>query len=111
MPFWMRGVTIWERSSRTALISTPTHSSGYGLNPPIGNSDIGFQHRVSSFDTVDVFLQYDVNGTSVFDKDLAVTLNVTNLFDKNPPYYNQDPGFTNGFTLGRFIQIGVRKGL
>lgn len=44
---------------------------------------------------------------SALEKDLSVRLNVTNLSDKKPPYYNQDAGFTNGFTLGRFMQIGI----
>jgi iron complex outermembrane receptor protein len=38
-----------------------------------------------------------------------LTLNVSNLFNQDPPFYNADPGYANGSTLGRLIQFGIRK--
>jgi iron complex outermembrane receptor protein len=94
------GAKVRNLTASTSL----THSSGYDLDPAIG-----FQTHVGSFDTVDLFFQYDLDGTGMWDKDLSFTLNVSNLFDKDPPFFNQDPGYANGFTLGRLIQIGARK--
>jgi hypothetical protein len=28
---------------------------------------------------------------------------------EDPPFFNQDPGYTNGFTIGRLIQLGISK--
>lgn len=82
---------------------TWTHSAGYKLNPAVAT-----QTKVDAFDTVDVFMGYDFKGEGL-SKDLSVSVNVANLFNQDPPFYNQDPGFTNGSTLGRLVQVGVSK--
>ncbi|MEO6091710.1 MAG: TonB-dependent receptor [Novosphingobium sp.] len=71
------------------------------------------QDRVKSFNTVNLFFKYDVPGDSFLLRDLEFTLNVNNVLDTDPPLYrninNPQPGYTNGFTLGRLIQFGVSK--
>lgn len=83
--------------------ATLTHSAGYDILPAVGT-----QTKVDAFDTVDLFFAYDL-GQSGWLEDTSLTLNVGNLFDEDPSFYNQDPGYTNGSTLGRFVQIGIRK--
>lgn len=90
------------------------HLGGYSIDPDIVNARFGTQTSVDSFDTVDLFLQYDVKGEALLE-DLAFTLNVENLFNEDPPFYSGPSaigslsGFTNGSTLGRLISLGVRK--
>lgn len=99
------GATIGEFNSRLSW----NHNSGYSLSTPAAGIAGPPQTEVDAFDTVDLFLSYD------FPQDLQLTFNVTNVFDEDPPFYNQTQtlssasGFTNGSTLGRFFQIGLRK--
>ena len=83
------------------------HSQGYDLFPAVGS-----QTHVNSFNTVDLFFSYDFEGTGVL-KDLSLTLNVNNVFDQDPPFYNANNSFNNGYangsTLGRLVQFGIRK--
>jgi iron complex outermembrane receptor protein len=94
--------------------ATWKHTNGYDLGTPLTTARFGTQDHVGSFNTVDLFFQYDVNGEELF-KDLSFTLNVENAFDEDPPFYNSTggvglfPGFTNGSTLGRTFLLGVRK--
>lgn len=82
------------------------YSDGYAVLP---TSSL-HQSKVGSFQTVDLFLLYDMPGTGWQDG-LQLTLNVKNVFDRDPPVWRMDGdgGFTNGFTLGRMFQLGVRK--
>lgn len=84
------------------------HSGGYDLLPNLVSAKYGVQDHVKSFNTVNLLLQYSANGEGLA-KDLTFTLNANNLFDQDPPFFNQDNGYTNGSTLGRFVQLGVRK--
>lgn len=83
--------------------ATWTHRAGYDANPNIGTQD-----RVDGFDTIDLFLGYEVEGTGLLS-DLSFTLTAINLFDQDPPFYNLDPGYINGSTPGRVVQLGVSK--
>lgn len=80
-----------------------SHSAGYYINPAIGS-----QNHVSNFDVVDLYLAYSLSGPGLA-KGLQVTAFLGNVFNKIPPYYNADPGYTNGSTLGRIAQVGIRK--
>lgn len=62
----------------------------------------------SCLQIVDLFFSYDFKSEGAL-KDVSLTLNLNNVFDADPPFYNQDNGFTNGTTLGRFAQIGLTK--
>ena len=106
------GATVGGLTGRVTF----NHREGYDLNPAVGGAASRFplQTKVDSFNTVDLFLDYDVKGEGLF-KDLSFTLNVNNLLDQDPPFYN-DPspifdaaGYTNGSTYGRYVQFGVRK--
>jgi iron complex outermembrane receptor protein len=79
------------------------HSGGYGLSPAVNG-----QGHVKSYNTVDLFFAYDLKGDGLA-RNLSLTLNVSNLFNQDPPFYNADPGYANGSTLGRLIQFGIRK--
>jgi iron complex outermembrane recepter protein len=92
------------------------HREGSTLKLPVGatNSGAPQQTHVASYDVVNLFFKYDVNGAGLL-KDLSFTLNVDNVLDRDPPHYEQQSitlynmGFTNGNTLGRFVQLGVSK--
>ncbi len=82
---------------------TLNHSGGYDLNPTLPP-----QTTVDAFNTVDLFLSYDVGGAGL-TKDLQLTAYVGNLFDSDPPSYNAFPGYANGATVGRVVQLGLTK--
>ncbi|MET0180825.1 MAG: TonB-dependent receptor [Novosphingobium sp.] len=71
------------------------------------------QDRVGAFNTVNLFFKYSVPGDSFLLRDLEFTLNINNVFDEDPPIFrsinNSQPGYANGFTLGRLVQFGISK--
>lgn len=107
--------------------ATLNHSAGYAVvrcdpttTPVCNPSATGIptasglpQDRVGAFNTVNLFFKYAVPGDSALLKDLELTLNVNNVFDQDPPLFtsigNSQPGYGNGFTLGRIIQFGITK--
>ncbi|HEX7856295.1 MAG TPA: TonB-dependent receptor [Sphingobium sp.] len=88
--------------------ATLSHSAGYNLSTPLISAAFGTQTKVGAFNPVDLFFAYDVAGEGVF-KDLSFTLNINNIANEDPPFYNLGTGTTNGTTLGRLVQFGVRK--
>lgn len=86
---------------------TLNHTSGFDVE----RSATLPQDHVGDFNTVNVFLKYTVPGESMLLKDLSFTLNVNNVFDQDPPLYKLSTGngYTNGFTLGRLVMLGVSK--
>ena len=91
------------------------HTEGYDLNPPVTTAQFGSQTHVGSFDTVDLFFQYDLGKRGFLDG-LSLTLNVENVLDEEPPFYNGSDfaslsGYANGSTLGRLALLGVRMNL
>ncbi|WP_319937500.1 TonB-dependent receptor plug domain-containing protein [Sphingomonas cannabina] len=89
------GGKVGDLIGRAAL----NHRSGFPLLGVLP------QTRVSSFDTVDLFLGYDLGKVM---KDTMLTVNVDNVFDEDPPYLNNATGYTNGSTLGRLVSFGIR---
>jgi iron complex outermembrane recepter protein len=93
-------------------LASLNHRGGYDLNPAIpATTRFGAQDHVDSFTTVDLFFDYKL--PQAWLKDLSISLNINNLFDQDPPFYNSclgttTCGFTNGSTLGRLVQLGVR---
>ncbi|HEX7873652.1 MAG TPA: TonB-dependent receptor [Sphingobium sp.] len=88
--------------------ATWQHTDGFAVTPSTQNLQ---QTRIGAFNIVNLSFQYEPGGEGVW-KDLSITVNVDNVFDQDPPSYNgqfaSTPGF-NGFTLGRFGQIGISK--
>jgi len=70
------------------------------------------QTHVDSFHPVNLALVYNFDGRS-WGRDLTLSLNVDNVFDEKAQFINSAPSafgaLSNGFTLGRFVNIGVRK--
>jgi iron complex outermembrane receptor protein len=70
------------------------------------------QTHVGAFHPVNLALVYNFDGRT-WGKDLTVSLNIDNAFDEKAQFINIAPsGFgalSNGFTLGRFVNLGVRK--
>ncbi|MCE7796501.1 TonB-dependent receptor [Sphingobium sufflavum] len=91
---------------------TWNYTGGYDLLIPVGLEQ---QTRVKGFHVFNLFFKYDVPGESKILKDLSFTLNVNNVLDQDPPYYALQAfnvaqmGYTNGNTVGRFVQFGVSK--
>lgn len=110
-------LTVGADVGKLTASATWSHLQGYDLQFPVGynNPGAGFvqQTKIGSFNTVDLFFRYDFKGEG-FDRDLALTVNVNNVFDQDPPLSintgaGVTPGYANGGTLGRFVQIGVAK--
>jgi iron complex outermembrane receptor protein len=76
------------------------------------------QDHIGSFEIFNLFFDYGFNGTGL-TRDLSLSLNVGNVFDRNPPVCKlsgggvggacSGSGYSNGFTLGRLIQLGFDK--
>jgi iron complex outermembrane receptor protein len=86
------------------------YSQGFDITPTVTNLQ---QNHVSSYSIFNAFFQYKVSGDSAFAEDLTLSLNIDNIFDQDPPIYHGSTGifsgFTNGFTLGRLVRVGVSK--
>jgi iron complex outermembrane receptor protein len=88
------------------------HMAGFDLDPAAGLAPQ--QARVRAFNVVNLFFRYEVKGQGAFS-DLELSLNVDNVFDQDPPEFRGTTstagsrGYTNGSTLGRFVQIGIEK--
>jgi iron complex outermembrane receptor protein len=92
------------------------HRAGYDINPAVPARP-GFplpqaQASIGSFTTIDLFVDYTVPAARL-ENETHLSLNVTNLFNEAPPVYGGAAsgvasGFTNGSTLGRLVQFGVR---
>lgn len=104
------GATIGDLTGRV----TWNHSGGYSLSTPANGTAGPPQTDVDAFDTVDLFLGYDFQGDD-WTNGVSLTFNVGNAFDEDPPFYNgtqtlsSASGYTNGSTLGRYFQVGLRK--
>lgn len=89
---------------------TWNYSQGFDIVPSASSLN---QAKVASYSVFNLFLQYTLAADSGIGKDLAFTLNVDNVFDKDPPLFrgadNSLFGVRNGFTLGRFVRLGVSK--
>lgn len=86
---------------------TWNHLDGYNLSVPAQLN----QTKVGSFNTFDVFMQYDVKRENL--PPITLSLGVNNVFDKAPPIYRAVSagsglgGFANGSTVGRVVQLGA----
>jgi iron complex outermembrane receptor protein len=87
----VRAQVTWLHTASYALRSTSSGSPGTATAPCVAACG---QARVSAFDTYDLMFRYDFKGGAIM-KDLSATLNLQ--------------GFANGFTVGRFIQLGLAK--
>ncbi len=84
------------------------HNSGFDLALPLAAN--GFtQTEVGGFTTVDLFASYTL-AAFAGGRDARLTLNIDNVFDTDPPFYNADPGYINGSTRGRLVQVGLSFG-
>ena len=88
--------------------ATWNFTEGYDIQAVAGDA---YQGKVGSFSTVNLAFVYTpkLNGLLA---GTTYNLNIDNILDTNPPYYNGSNGAGYGyagFTLGRFIQLGVKK--
>lgn len=102
----------WQAGDFSAK-ATWNHTEGYGLEPSVSTVRFGNQKSVESFDTVDLFFQYDFQSSGLLEN-TSLTLNLNNVVDEEPPFYSGTtlgalPGYTNGSTLGRQALLGFRK--
>ena len=84
------------------------HNSGFDLALPLTANGVT-QTEVDGFTTVDLFAAYTL-GSLIGAGETRLTLNIDNLFDQDPPFYNADPGYINGVTRGRLVQVGLSVG-
>jgi iron complex outermembrane receptor protein len=113
------GVDVTDFNSTTSIGATVgqtfraqvtwNHIAGFDLSAAAG---LG-QTKVSSFDTFDIFAQYELKQGSL--PPITFSLGVNNLFNTNPPIYNGSVQNTTSVlhtgyaysTLGRVVQIGA----
>ncbi len=92
---------------------TLNHRAGYNLVPSVGVGTT--QSQVTAFTTVDLFLKYEFPDEGMLGG-LALSVKIDNVFDKDPPRYllqndlsRRENGYTNGRTIGRYVQFGIAK--
>jgi iron complex outermembrane recepter protein len=92
---------------------TWNHRAGYNLVPSVGVGTT--QSSVASFNTVDLYFKYEFADEGVLGG-LALSLKIDNVFDQDPPRYllqndlsRRENGYTNGRTIGRYVQFGIAK--
>ncbi len=82
-----------------------------GSSAVLPTAQNGQQSRVKAYNVFNLAFQYDLSGTDIL-KDVSLSLNVDNLFNTNPPELRGNnagtPGF-RGYTIGRFVQFGIKK--
>ncbi|HEX7034451.1 MAG TPA: TonB-dependent receptor [Pseudomonadales bacterium] len=86
--------------------ATMNYSAGYDV---VGAGD---QDDTGAFSPVNLALTYEFDGSSAWNEGLSLTLNVDNVFDEEVPFLNAAPGSgvpVNGSTIGRFVNLGLRK--
>jgi len=91
---------------------TVNHRQGYDISPARSGPLYPTQDHVDGFTTVDLYLNLTLPEHVI--KETSLTLNVQNVFDTDPPFLNGanslgTSGYTNGSTLGRLVQVGIRK--
>jgi len=82
--------------------ATQNRSQGYDVTGVVG------QTSVDDFAPINLSFRYDFDRPGLTE-DLSVSLNVDNVGDDQPPFVNTSGGTANGSTLGRYINVGVRK--
>jgi iron complex outermembrane receptor protein len=82
---------------------TQNRSQGYDITGVVN------QTKVKSFAPINLAFRYDFSGEAIYNKDLSVSLNIDNVGDDLPPFINSGTGTANGSTLGRYINVGLRK--
>lgn len=87
-------------------VFTWNHLAGFKLSVPaqLNQMDVG------SFDTFDLFVQYDIKREGLAPINLSLSIN--NIFDTSPPLYRgvaaaTAGGYWNGSTIGRLFQLGA----
>jgi iron complex outermembrane receptor protein len=104
-------INVGLRSGGFRTQFTLNHTDGYKVT----RSATLVQDAVADFNVINAFFAYEFSdgelGLGRLARGLEVTLNVQNLFDTDPPVFRSrgSDGTTNGSTLGRLIQIGLRK--
>lgn len=109
--------TVGARVGNLNASASLNHRGGYDIDPVVAANPANpfpeGQDDVDSFTTVDLFFDYQLPEEWVHSE-MHLSLNVTNLLDEDPPFYSggcfsaASCGFTNGSTLGRLTQIGLR---
>lgn len=94
------GLTVGPVSSRLVY----NYAGGYDIVP----GSAGTQTRVGGFGVANLHLEYDFQGGGALEH-LSMYANINNMLNTSPPFYDANPGYTNGGTLGRLIEIGVHK--
>jgi iron complex outermembrane recepter protein len=95
--------TLGDRYQNFTARAMLTYSAGF---PVLGVTD---QARVAAFHPVNLYFDYDLQGGYLHDTSLS--LNIDNVGDESPPFVNLSGsnGTTNGQTLGRYFNLGIRK--
>jgi iron complex outermembrane receptor protein len=109
--------TVGARVGNLNASASLNHRDGYDIDPVVAanpaNPFPNGQSSVGSFSTVDLFFDYELPEEWIHSQ-VNLSLNVTNLLDQDPPFYSggcfgaASCGFTNGSTLGRLTQLGLR---
>ena len=89
--------------------ATWQYTEGFAVAPTAAALE---QSHVDAFSVINLAFQYNPEGNGLW-QGVTLNLNIDNVLDKDPPLYNGNlssntPGYY-GFTLGRFIQLGIKK--
>ena len=87
---------------------TMNYSPSYQLSPTSSSRTLFGQTRISSFSPVNLNIGYDLTGITSWTEGADFSLTINNIADVHPPIVLSG-GTANGSTIGRYIQVGLRK--
>lgn len=95
--------TVGATWGQLTASATMNYSAGFDV------TGLGAQTKVDDFHPVNLAFIYNFTGDG-WGKDLQFTLNIDNVLDDEIPFVNSTSGLiSNGRTLGRFVNLGIRK--
>lgn len=98
------GITSGAFSAR----ATMNYSPSYQTSPTAQNRTLFNQTRIGAFSPVNINFSYDLTGLTSWSDNSSVSLAINNIADVHPPIVLTG-GTANGSTIGRYIQVGLRK--
>ncbi|MBB5685934.1 TonB-dependent receptor domain-containing protein [Sphingobium boeckii] len=105
---WRTSATLGGTAGDFLGKVTWNRTGGFEVPPRAANLN---QSSIGDFNIFNLAFQYTPKVGGLLE-DLSFTLNVDNVFDQDPPQFNGSNGSGAGyfgFTLGRYVQLGISK--
>ena len=108
VPLYQVSFNVGYSSGPLTTRLTMNYSPSYQLSPTSSSRTLFGQTRISSFSPVNLNIGYDLTGITSWTEGADFSLTINNIADVHPPIQLAG-GTANGSTIGRYIQVGLRK--